>query len=108
MSSEIRGKQLMPRGGPDTVHWGYFEAALSPRLIVDSGDLVTISTVSGMPEQMPKEPLVVPPALRAIHAGTLRKMGAGRGHSVFCVVHDLSESGSHFSDHGFGSGNVAM
>ena len=33
--------------GADTVHWGYFDAALKPLLTVDSGDTVTISTVSG-------------------------------------------------------------
>ena len=53
---------------PGTVHWGVFEAALAPVLTVESGDTVTISTVSGAPEAMPGPPLVVPPALRAIHA----------------------------------------
>jgi acetamidase/formamidase len=33
--------------GADTVHWGYFDAKLPPVLTVDSGDTVTISTVSG-------------------------------------------------------------
>ena len=32
---------------PETVHWGYFDAKLQPLLTVDSGDTVTISTVSG-------------------------------------------------------------
>ena len=35
--------------GPETVHWGYFDARLPPLLTVDSGDTVTISTVSGPP-----------------------------------------------------------
>ena len=48
---------------PDTVHWGYFDAALKPLISVESGDTVTISTVSGMANQMPAAPLVVPPAL---------------------------------------------
>ncbi len=39
---------------PDTVHWGFFDAALKPLLTVDSGDSVTISTVSGLPAQLPK------------------------------------------------------
>ena len=34
---------------PDNVHWGYFDAALAPRLAIDSGERVTISTVSGGP-----------------------------------------------------------
>ena len=54
--------------GPETVHWGYFDAALPPLVTVDSGDTVTISTVSGPPEMMPPPPLVVPPALSAVHA----------------------------------------
>ncbi len=39
--------------GPDTVHWGYFDAALEPVLTIESGDKVTISTVSGAREVMP-------------------------------------------------------
>ncbi len=53
---------------PDTVHWGYFDAALPPVLTVESGETVTISTVSGGPEMMPRPPLAVPEALRAVHA----------------------------------------
>ena len=32
---------------PDTVHWGYFDATIPPRLTVDPGDTVTVDTVSG-------------------------------------------------------------
>jgi len=32
---------------PETVHWGYFDATIPPRLTVDSGDTVTVDTVSG-------------------------------------------------------------
>lgn len=32
---------------PTTVHWGYLDAKLPPRLTVDSGDTVIIDTVSG-------------------------------------------------------------
>jgi acetamidase/formamidase len=52
--------------GADTVHWGYFDARLPPLLAVDSGDTVTISTVSGPREVMPPLPLVVPAALIAV------------------------------------------
>jgi acetamidase/formamidase len=31
----------------DTVHWGYLDAKIPPRLTIDSGDRVTIDTVSG-------------------------------------------------------------
>ncbi|WP_029031090.1 acetamidase/formamidase family protein [Salinarimonas rosea] len=59
---------------PETVHWGYFDGALPPRLVVDSGDRVTISTVSGAPEMMPPAPFEVPPALSAIHAALSPKL----------------------------------
>ena len=32
----------------DTVHWGFFDASLEPLITVESGDVVTISTVSGV------------------------------------------------------------
>ena len=32
---------------PATVHWGYLDAKIPPRLTVHSGDTVTIDTVSG-------------------------------------------------------------
>jgi acetamidase/formamidase len=60
--------------GPETVHWGYFDAALPPLVTIDSGDTVTISTVSGGPEMMPPPPLVVPPALAAVQAAHKPKL----------------------------------
>ena len=59
---------------PETVHWGFFDAALTPLLTIDSGDTVTISTVSGMADQMPAAPLTVPPALAAIHKSVPQKL----------------------------------
>jgi acetamidase/formamidase len=32
---------------PETVHWGYFDAKIPPRLTIDPGDTITIDTVSG-------------------------------------------------------------
>jgi len=60
--------------GPDTVHWGYFDAALPPVLTVDSGDTVTLSTVSGGPDFMPAPPLKVPAALAAVQAAHKPKL----------------------------------
>jgi acetamidase/formamidase len=60
--------------GPDKVHWGYFDAALAPLLTVESGDTVTISTVSGTPDVLPPPPMMVPPALAAIHAKVPQKL----------------------------------
>jgi acetamidase/formamidase len=59
---------------PETVHWGFFDAALEPLITVESGDTVVISTVSGTPDVMPKPPLVVPPALAAIQAKVPQKL----------------------------------
>ena len=58
-----------------TVHWGYFDAALEPVLSIESGDTVTIQTVSGAPEYMPDPPLVVPAELRQIHSTLQPELG---------------------------------
>jgi acetamidase/formamidase len=63
--------------GPDTVHWGYFDASLSPILTIENGERVTISSVSGTPDLMPAPPLIVPPALPAIHEKVTRRMVPG-------------------------------
>jgi acetamidase/formamidase len=62
---------------PETVHWGYFDAKLPPQLTVNSGDTVTISTVSGTLGYLPKvgSGLTVPPALQAIHDRVQAKLG---------------------------------
>ena len=62
---------------PETVHWGYFDAALKPLITVDPGDEVIISTVSGGPAQMPPagSDLAMPEALAAIHARVTPKLG---------------------------------
>ena len=63
--------------GPDTVHWGFFDASLKPLITIDPGDEVTLSTVSGPPEAMPKADsgLTIPPALSAIHAKVPQRLG---------------------------------
>lgn len=60
---------------PDTVHWGFFDAGLSPRLSIDSGERVIISSVSGTSDLMPAPPLIIPPALPAIHAEVAPRLG---------------------------------
>src|SRR5580693_1212718 len=62
---------------PDTVHWGYFDAKLKPLITVDPGDTVVISTVSGALGYLPEADsgLVVPDALRAIHASVKPRLG---------------------------------
>jgi len=63
--------------GPETVHWGFFEAGLEPLATIESGERVILSSVSGTPDLMPVPPLVVPPALPAIHNSGMRRMIPG-------------------------------
>lgn len=60
--------------GPDTVHWGWFDATLPPVLTVDSGDRITVDTVSGGPANLPGEGFHVPPELYQIHQRSERRM----------------------------------
>lgn len=62
---------------PDTVHWGFFDATLPPIITINSGDRVTLSTVSGSKEMMPRSPFVVPPALTAIHQEVTQRVIPG-------------------------------
>ncbi len=66
---------------PETVRWGSFDAAYKPVLTVAPGDTVTVECVSGSPEVMPPpgSGMAIPPALAAIHAADLPRMG---GHIV--------------------------
>ena len=63
--------------GGDTVHWGYFDAALKPLLTVAPGDTVVISSVSGAPMQLPPPDagFTVPKALTDVHARVPQKLG---------------------------------
>ncbi len=65
------------RSGPETVHWGYLDAALAPRLTVDPGDTVLIECVSGNAEAMPAKSsgFAVLPELTEIHARVPRDLG---------------------------------
>jgi acetamidase/formamidase len=62
--------EALPRveAAPNTVHWGYFDALLTPVLTVNSGERVVMSSVSGPPELLPEQGFTIPPALPAIHA----------------------------------------
>ncbi len=43
-------------------HWGFFDAALPALLTVQSGDTVTIDTLTGPPEMVPPAPFYTPPS----------------------------------------------
>ena len=62
---------------PDTVRFGAFDASFAPVLTVASGDRVVMHCVSGPAEIMPppESGLAVPPALAAIHAAGVPRLG---------------------------------
>jgi acetamidase/formamidase len=62
--------------GADTVHWGFFDAALKPLITVEPGDTVVMSSVSGPASAMPPpgSGLAVPEALSAIHQRVPQKL----------------------------------
>lgn len=64
---------------PETVHWGYFDAELAPVLEVESGDTVTLRSVSGTPRNLPGPGFHVPPELLEIHKSVQPKLP---GHIV--------------------------
>jgi acetamidase/formamidase len=86
---------------PDSVHWGYFDAALESVLTIDSGDRVTVTSVSGGPQVLPGKGFFVPPALLDIHAQVQEKLGghiltgpiavrgAKPGHVLEVRIHDI-------------------
>lgn len=59
-----------------SVHWGYFDATVAPVLTIESGDRVTIETLSGAPDVMPgpSSSFKLPPELPEIHAKVPRKL----------------------------------
>jgi acetamidase/formamidase len=59
--------------GVETVHWGWFEAGLAPVLTIDSGDRVSVESLSGGPMNLPPAGFTVPPELLRIHRESQRK-----------------------------------
>jgi acetamidase/formamidase len=60
-----------------SVHWGYLDATLPAAATIDSGESITISTVSGPPEALPPPPHSIPPALYEIHKAKTKRMLPG-------------------------------
>ncbi|PUB19152.1 acetamidase/formamidase family protein [Yoonia sediminilitoris] len=65
------------QASPQTCHWGYFDAGMTPVIEVQSGDEITLETVSGGPDMLPGDGFHVPPELLEIHA---RGVPAMPGH----------------------------
>jgi acetamidase/formamidase len=68
---------LMP--SPQTVHVGYFNAALKPVLTIDSGDIVTIESVTGPDPADVDASGVVPPSAVPEYVRTIRREVTDRG-----------------------------
>jgi acetamidase/formamidase len=59
----------------ETVAWGHWDAARPPVLRVESGDTVTIDTLSGEPEDLPADETLLLPEHRAVLGGATRGSG---------------------------------
>ena len=64
------------RASPETCAWGFFDASQPAVLEVQSGDVLTIETVSGGPDQIPQQGagFEIQPELLVIHARAERQM----------------------------------
>src|SRR5260370_24735946 len=65
------------RAGPETCHWGFFDAGLKPVLTITSGDTVAMDCVSGGPDIRPEGGnFDILPDHLAIHRGLEQRRGA--------------------------------
>ncbi|HAD27781.1 MAG TPA: amidase [Rhodobacteraceae bacterium] len=64
------------KASPTTCVWGYFDATTAPAMEIQSGQTITIETVSGGPDQIPttNTGFHIPPELLEIHAQTPRQL----------------------------------
>ena len=86
-----------------TCHWGFFDATLKPVLTIESGDTVTIDTVTGGPDVHPKSDagFSTPPEITDVHAnaektlpghiltGPIAIKGARPGHVIEVRIKDV-------------------
>jgi acetamidase/formamidase len=63
------------KASAENCHWGFFDATRKPLLTIESGDRVTIDTLSGAPEFIPKSGFHVPPELAEVHERAERFAG---------------------------------
>lgn len=69
----MRGRHHHVRSIPETVHWGFFDAAIAPALWIESGDTVTLDCLSGEPDDLPAEGVL--PEHRAVLAACTKGPG---------------------------------
>jgi acetamidase/formamidase len=90
------------KASAENCHWGFFDAARGPVLTIESGDRVTIDTLSGAPDFVPKSGFHVPPELADVHAraerftagphiltGPIEIKGAKPGHVLEVRILDV-------------------
>jgi len=90
------------KASAETCHWGFFDAARKPVLAIDSGDRVTVDTLTGAPEVVPTSGFHVPPELTEVHAraerftggshiltGPIAIRGAKPGQVLEVRIHDV-------------------
>ena len=63
------------QANPETVAWGYWDATREPVLRINSGDRVTLHSISGGPEDLPTDHSIVVPEQLEIHAQCERGPG---------------------------------
>ena len=74
MSFERAAHHVVP-AAPETIHWGFFDAALAPVCTVKSGDSVTIHTISGGPDHLPSGSFAILPEHPKVLAALKPKLG---------------------------------
>jgi acetamidase/formamidase len=87
---------LMP--SPQTVHIGYFSAALKPALTINSGDIVTIESVGGPDAAEVDASGVVPPSAVPEHTRTIRSEVTDRGPGPHTLTGPIFVNGATLGD----------
>src|SRR6516165_6072336 len=83
---------LMP--SPQPVHVGHFSAALKPVLTVNSGDIVTIETVSNVDPEELEASGVAPPTAVPEYVRTIRREVTDRGPGVHILTGPIYVNGA--------------
>ena len=82
-ASALLAAQYQLKVSPETLAWGYYWAGAKPVLMVRSGDVVTIQTVSGNPQTLESAGLPadqIQPELRRLYAEVPPEKRGPGGH----------------------------
>src|SRR6516165_10290970 len=83
---------LMP--SPQTVHVGYFDAALKPVLTIDSGDIVTIESVAGLDPAAIDASSAIPSSAVPEYTRIIRREVTDRGPGPHILTGPIFVNGS--------------